>query len=128
MASNIDCRETDDVSVPLPPSPKACITCTCSPDCNCAGGVAKPELPVNSSLLNASTSMDARPGLVTFVGGIIGLSRSGCSMVSSVFENGFAGALLGLPIASSSDISEVALSNGSSLRGNGGVGSFANIE
>lgn len=128
IASNIDCRDIDDASVLLPPSPNACLACSCDP--NCAVGVALPELPVINNLLNASTSIDARPGLARFVGGITALSRSGCSIVSSVFENGFAGALfdLGLCTASSSDASEVMFSKGSSSRGTGGVGAVVNIE
>lgn len=128
MASNIDCRDIDDASVLLPPSPNACIACACNPDC--AVGVAIPVLPVINNLLNASTSIDARTGLPRLVGGITGLSRSGCSIVSSVFENGFAGALLelGLCIVSSSHASEVMLSKGSSSRGIGGVGAVVNIE
>ena len=60
-----------------------------------------------SSLLNASTSIDALPGLVRFVAGAADASRFGCSIVSSVFEKGLRGACGGLLIASSSDVSEV---------------------
>jgi hypothetical protein len=79
--------------------------------------------------LNASTSKEALPGLDTLVDGSTGPSRSasGRSIVSNVFENGFAGAFLGLLIASSSDISDVMLSKGSSFRGTG-VGGFAEYE
>jgi len=90
-------------------------------------GVPSPESPVISNLLNASTSIDARPELVMFVGPAACPPRSGCSIISKVFENGFAGALLGLWTASSSDVSEVVLSKGSSSRGIG-VGGFADIE
>jgi len=77
-----------------------------------------------SSLLNASTSIDALPGLVTFVAGVADASRFDCSIVSSVFEKGLRGACEGLLTASSSDVSEVILSNGSSSLGIG-VGGFA---
>ena len=90
IGSKIDCRDNDDVSVLLPPSPNAWCACTCE----VVGGVdiPSPEFPVISNLLNASTSNDARPRLATFVGGITGPSLSGCSIVSRVFWNGFAGA------------------------------------
>jgi hypothetical protein len=90
-------------------------------------GVPIPESPVISNLLNASTSIDARPGLVMFVGAAACPPRSGCSIISKVFENGFAGALAGIVISSSSDESESVLSKGSSSRGIG-VGGFADIE
>jgi hypothetical protein len=77
--------------------------------------------------LNASTSIDARPGLETFVGTIVGPSLSGCSIVSNVFENGFAGALLGILASPSSEMSDPMISKGSSSRGIG-VGGFADIE
>lgn len=88
--------------------------------------VPSPESPVISNLLKASTSNDARPGLITFVG-TAACPRSGCSIISKVFENGFAGALLGFSTSSSSDVSEFVLSKGSSSRGIG-VGGFADIE
>lgn len=74
--------------------------------------VPNPEFPVINSLLKASTSIDARPGLGTFVGGIVGVSRA-FSIVSNVLEKGFAGAL-DLSSSSSSEVSEVAVSKGSS--------------
>jgi hypothetical protein len=77
--------------------------------------------------LNASTSIDARPGFVMFVGAAACPPRSGCSIISNVFENGFAGALADIVISSSSDESEFVLSKGSSSRGIG-VGGFADIE
>jgi len=77
-----------------------------------------------SNLLNASTSIDARPGLTTFGGGAV---DPGASIVSRVLENGFAGAAEGRcawTMPSSSDDSEAALSKGSFSRGIG-VGGFA---
>lgn len=73
IASNRDCLDTEDASVLLPPSPNACVTWSCEAD----GGVdvPSPALPVINSLLKASTSIDARPGLETFVGGTVGISR-----------------------------------------------------
>jgi hypothetical protein len=62
-----------------------------------------------------------------FVGPAACPPRSGCSIISNVFENGFAGVFLGLWTASSSDVFEVVLSKGSSSRGIG-VGGFADIE
>lgn len=84
--------------------------------------MTSPALPVINNLLNASTSIDARPAVVVFGVCDIAASRSGFSIVSKVLENGFAGALLGLLDSSSSDVSEVTLSNGSSARGFGGEG------
>lgn len=109
----------------LPPSPNACVIWICDG----LGGVdvPSPESPVINSLLKASTSIDARPGLETFVGGFAGISRCGFSIVSSVFENGFAGAL-GWLSPSSSEISDVAVSKGSSSCGIGGVGGLADKE
>lgn len=101
IVSNIDCLDRELVSVLLPPSPKAWVTCAC--DADCAVGVLTPEFPVISSLLKASTSIDARPGLETCGGAMAGLSRPGFSMVSNVFENGFAGALPGCSCPSSSE-------------------------
>jgi hypothetical protein len=62
-----------------------------------------------------------------FVGTAACPPRSGCSIISKVFENGFAGALAGTCTPSSSEVSEFVLSNGSSSRGIG-VGGFADIE
>ena len=79
----MDCRDNDDVSVLLPPSPNPWCACAC----DAVGGVEipNPAFPVMSNLLNASTSKEALPGLATFVGGIAGPSLSGCSIVSRVF-------------------------------------------
>lgn len=121
IGSNIDCRDTDDVSVLLPPSP--------NPGCICAGDavggvtIPRPAFPVMSNLLNASTSIDALPGLVMFGGEIAVCSRPGFSIVSNVFENGFNGACVAGLTSSSSERSDVVLSNGSSSRGIG-VGGF----
>lgn len=123
----MDCRDNDDVSVLLPPSPKP----WCAGACEVVGvDIPSPAFPVMSNLLNASTSRDARPGLATFVGGIIGPSLSGCSIVSSVFWNGFAGAwaCFGMLTASSSDVSSEMLSKGSFSSRGIGVGGFADIE
>jgi hypothetical protein len=124
--SNIDCRDKDDVSVLLPPSPNPWCTCACE----VVGGVdmPSPAFPVISNLLNASTSKEARPRLATFVGGIIDPSLSGCSIVSRVFWNGFAGACFGMLIASSSDVPSDMLSNGSLSSCGIGVGGFAEME
>lgn len=85
-----------------------------------------PAFPVINNLLNASTSIEALPAVVFGVCDIEA-SRSGFSIVSKVLENGFAGALLGLLDSSSSDVSEVTLSNGSSARGFGGEGGLAGV-
>lgn len=124
-ASKIDCRDIDDVSVLLPPSPRLCATCVCAP--GWAADVLSPALPVINNLLNASTSIDALPAVVVLVGCDSGASRSGCSIVSSVFENGFAGALLGLLVPSSSEVSDVTLSKGSSAREIGGEGGLPGV-
>lgn len=124
-ASKIDCRDIDDVSVLLPPSPRACATCAGA--AACAGGVLNPALPVINNLLNASTSIDALPAFVVFGVCDVGASRSGFSIVSKVLENGFAGALLVLIDSSSSDVSEVTLSKGSSVRGIGGEGGLPDV-
>jgi hypothetical protein len=77
--------------------------------------------------LNDSTSKDALPGFDIFVGGTAGPSPPGRSIVSNVFENGFAGVFPGPLLVSSSDVSDVLLSKGSSSRGIG-VGGFAEYE
>lgn len=126
MGSNIDCRDNDDASVLLPPSP--------SPRCVGAGDkvggveIPKPEFPVISNLLKASTSMDALPGLVTLAAGGAENSLPGFSIVSNVFEKGFfIGACAGLTTpTSSSRASELAFSNGSPSLGIG-VGGFVYV-
>jgi hypothetical protein len=80
IGSNIDCRDMDDASVLLPPSPSLW--------CRCAGGVPSvdtpsPAFPVKSSLLKASTSKDALPWFICFGGPVP--SRTDCSIVSNVF-------------------------------------------
>jgi hypothetical protein len=124
MGSNIDCRDTDEVSVLLPPSPKP--GCICAGDA--VGGVAspRPAFPVMSNLLNASTSIDALPGLVIF-GGEIAVSLPGFSIVSNVFENGFMGACEAGLTSSSPERSDVVLSNGSSSRGIGVGGLISKV-
>jgi hypothetical protein len=82
-----------------------------------------PAFPVNNSLLNASTSIDALTGVVVIVVGVVVIpnaSRSGCSIVSNVFEKGFSiGALAGFLVSSSSERSDVTLPNGSSSSSDG---------
>jgi hypothetical protein len=84
--------------------------------------VLNPASPVINNLLKASTSIEARPGLVTVVAGITGPPRSVCSIVSNVFEKGFAGALVTPSTASSSDDSDVMFSKGSPSSRNIAVG------
>jgi hypothetical protein len=122
IASYIDCRDNEDVSVLLPPSPpNACATCNCDVDCAVGVDGPKPEFPVINNLLKASTSIDARPGLGTGVfWPIPGPLRCVCSIVSNVLENGFAGALPGLAcLPSSSSEADSKLSNGSGSRSGG---------
>jgi hypothetical protein len=74
-----------------------------------------PAFPVINSLLKASTSIDALTGFVVTVVVIPNASRSGCSIVSNVFEKGFSiGALAGFLASSSSERSDATLSKGSS--------------
>jgi hypothetical protein len=76
-------------------------------------GVASPAFPVINSLLKASTSIDALPGLPIF--DMPSPSRCGCSIVANVLENGFAGICLSLSTISASELCETLESNGSSL-------------
>lgn len=126
IASNIEVRDREDVSVPLLPSAKGYTPCACVP--YCVTGVASSEFPVNNSRLKASTSIDALPGLIRLGLDTGGLSRSERSIVSKVFENGFAGALLCLPRASSSSTSDITPSKGSLSLVTGGSRCRANTE
>jgi hypothetical protein len=74
-----------------------------------------PEFPVISSLLNASTSREALPACATLVFELIASLFEG-SIVSRVFLKGFGGACEGLALSSSDDVSDEALSKGSSSR------------
>lgn len=76
-----------------------------------------------SSLLNASTSIEARPGLVILGADTAEGSRRGFAIVSKVFEKGFNGACEGGLTPSSSDVSDVVPSKGSSSLVTG-VGGF----
>lgn len=102
------------MSVPLFPSACEYVPCACVPY-----GVtseAIPESPVINNRLKASTSIEARPGFIILGLVTAGLSCSDRSIVSNVLENGFAGALLGLLSASSSDTSDIIPSKGSCSR------------
>jgi hypothetical protein len=66
--------------------------------------VSSDELPVINSLLNASTSIDALPGLRIF--DMPSPSRPERSMVAKVFENGFAGICFCMSTTSLSELGE----------------------
>lgn len=95
MVSKSDCLDTDEVSVLLPSGPLRIYTSDEDGAASAAGGgedVPGSPRSLISILLKASTSIDAFPGLVIACGGVGSTSVSGCSIVSNVFEKGFAGA------------------------------------
>lgn len=91
VASNKDCRDTDEASVVLPPSPVVPVWCE---ELEVLLVAAVPDAgpwPVNSNLLNASTSRPAFPPEAFCCAAGCPPSFPACSMSSNVLPKGFAG-------------------------------------
>lgn len=91
VASNKDCRDTDEASVILPPSPVVAVWCEELEVLLVAAAPGVGPWPVNNNLLKASTSRPAFPGDRFCSADDCPPSFAACSMSSNVLPKGLAG-------------------------------------